>query len=555
MANSAVPAPVSAPTAAVAPAGELVIVEEIEHHSLNSQGIWAEKRGLDQTAFAKFEPDNATGIHIFFMPSVKEITEKSPKWSNLSSILSKKYQTPWNFFEFLGWNHNGYYTGALTGQGENELKHVSSTRFLIKHIKTDKAAKSDSQSKDVTQAGVVGHRRGTMHSRRTKRSETNRPVDIGPKRTDILDIKTEFSWDFIGYHVIWHKKAGKTSLILLCFDFSGGEEKAEGLKLLTRMRHYLTDQQKASIDVHVADDPFRIHTLLLREVLRIIDQTVWDFREPLKSLEERYRPVESPSKSGTTSGATTPLAGVPSQQPSQQANSTAPKSPGQSSKKHGKTGSKKTPTDDRDQLQKEIEHKTEVYYHLLGLLRHLQHGVETMSAASRALVRMEKDCSNFFLPSIDDPDTMGRRIMTEPTLEELRYSMGLLENLHERARSNEKRLNNQLAKVFHEVDLESVAISRSVLDEISANDREVTEFLTRLTVIFLPATFTATFFGMNFFELASWPIWLYFVVTVPVTLLCFTLGLGLSGLGSWHILLRGRMPASKRKQTDEENSQ
>lgn len=59
-----------------------------------------------------------------FMPSVKEITEKSPKWSNLRSTLDLRYDVPWFWFEYLGWNFNGFYTGqAKTVGNDGGIKH------------------------------------------------------------------------------------------------------------------------------------------------------------------------------------------------------------------------------------------------------------------------------------------------------------------------------------------------------------------------------------------------------------------------------------------------
>ncbi|KAF2225776.1 hypothetical protein BDZ85DRAFT_71188 [Elsinoe ampelina] len=413
------------------------------------------------------------------MPSVREIRPDSPKWSNLRSILNAKYHVPWYFFGFLGWNHNGSYTGILSDGGR---KHVSTARYLIKQIQT-----SD-------------------------------------EREDIpLKIKTNFSWDFLCFHVLWRETlTGSKSLILLCFDLAGGEVKETNERLLKRMKDHILNVNETNVHSGVSENPFSIHTILLREVLSIIDGSVWRFRDPLKSLEEQIKPEDDD--------------GVRKQQGGQAAPGTPPPNSLPNTK-----GPPKQPLTTRNKLDLAKRESIELYYHLLGLLRHLTHGIETMSASGTALARMEQDCANFFPPVEVTAGVNGserKRLMVDPTLEEMRCTIGLLKTMQERANSNEKRLERQLDRVFHQVDLESVAISQRVLDEIRNNDRDVTEFLTRLTVIFLPATFTATFFGMNFFELVDYPIWIYFVVTIPMTLLLFCLGLGLPGFGNWEALVR-----------------
>lgn len=76
----------------------------------------------------------------------------------------------------------------------------------------------------------------------------------------------------------------------------------------------------------------------------------------------------------------------------------------------------------------------------------------------------------------------------------------------------------------------SMDVARTLLVE---RDNEIMKAISVITMIFLPATFAATFFSMVFFHVGDEQnvklivdknIWLYFVVTVPFTLL----------VGAWH---------------------
>lgn len=87
--------------------------------------------------------------------------------------------------------------------------------------------------------------------------------------------------------------------------------------------------------------------------------------------------------------------------------------------------------------------KTELYYYLLGLLRHVTHGIETITAAVSSVERMEKDCREFVFPLDGQADPR----VTESTSEELSCCVLQLRNLRMRAESNEKRLTRQLRRV------------------------------------------------------------------------------------------------------------
>ncbi|TKX20965.1 hypothetical protein C1H76_6816 [Elsinoe australis] len=409
-AETRMPVSASAATTAVQSVNTpLEIVDKIEHFAMSSVGALERREPMDQADFNSFLPDEQSGVHVFFMPSVKEITEKSPKWSNLRSTLDLRYDVPWFWFEYLGWNFNGFYTGkAKTVGNDGGIKHIASARYLVKQIH-------------------------------------NVPVNTE------LPVGFDFSWDFLAFHSIWYSKTKdrQPSLVLLCFDLAGGEEPGRERSgqgtLLGEYKQHIAD----SVTNKALQDPFEIHALMLRQLLRIIDKTVWNFRKPLKALEEEIRPENEKARE---------------------------------------------PKKSRKEKIAVKQKKTELYYYLPGLLRHVTHGIETITAAVSSVERMEKDCREFVLPL----DGQAHPRVTESTSEELSCCVLQLRNLRMRAESNEKRLTRQPRRVFHQVDLENVAISQLILEEMQDNDQELTRFLTRLTVIFLPPTFTAGFFGMTF---------------------------------------------------------
>lgn len=85
----------------------------------------------------------------------------------------------------------------------------------------------------------------------------------------------------------------------------------------------------------------------------------------------------------------------------------------------------------------------------------------------------------------------------------------------------------------------------------SRNDSVLMRRIAFVTIIFLPATFMATFFSMSFFRVSdgrltvsSW-IWLYAVCTVPLTLV---LGIGYSDIPERWRRFRGRLANLNRKE-------
>ncbi|KAL4772940.1 hypothetical protein BDW60DRAFT_216158 [Aspergillus nidulans var. acristatus] len=93
---------------------------------------------------------------------------------------------------------------------------------------------------------------------------------------------------------------------------------------------------------------------------------------------------------------------------------------------------------------------------------------------------------------------------------------------------NERRADNQITAIYSLLSQRdnmigvSVAMESKKISEASKRDGSALKSLTVLTAIFFPATYIATLFSLPTFDRT--PLWIYWVVVVPLTLVIF---------GSW----------------------
>ncbi|KAL3429215.1 hypothetical protein BDV09DRAFT_190308 [Aspergillus tetrazonus] len=93
---------------------------------------------------------------------------------------------------------------------------------------------------------------------------------------------------------------------------------------------------------------------------------------------------------------------------------------------------------------------------------------------------------------------------------------------------NERRADNQITAIYSLLSQRdnmigvSVAMESKKISEASKRDGSALKSLTVLTAIFFPATYIATLFSLPTFD--HTPLWIYWVVVVPLTLVIF---------GSW----------------------
>lgn len=86
----------------------------------------------------------------------------------------------------------------------------------------------------------------------------------------------------------------------------------------------------------------------------------------------------------------------------------------------------------------------------------------------------------------------------------------------------------------------------------SVDDNATVRVITVCTLIYLPASFMATFFGMNFFEFgsdiralrASPNFWIYVAATIPLTMIT---------VGAWYVF-KLQHDRKRRKRHDEEEA-
>lgn len=156
-------------------------------------------------------------------------------------------------------------------------------------------------------------------------------------------------------------------------------------------------------------------------------------------------------------------------------------------------------------------------YH--DLLRHALHTSETLQAACLNL----KDWLDSYQEVVDPT---GKRPKEESHYDMI-DSFQLMQSLLKRADSNEARLRNEINLRFNTV---------------SQQDAKAVRIISVVTLLFLPATFVSTLFSMSFFSFqpayqnrwgVSPKIWIYFAVSVPLTMLTFVIWVQLSRILTW----------------------
>jgi len=129
---------------------------------------------------------------------------------------------------------------------------VSSSRFLIKHLKPVEAD-------------------GKSENKHNSSTSSNKIVSL------------EYKWLYMAFHVLWIRSDSSASptLVLLCFDLV---EEA-GQRFAGNLESEIRSQLAQDVAAYTHLSPFAIHASLLRVVIPLCDEPVWDFRDPLRDLE------------------------------------------------------------------------------------------------------------------------------------------------------------------------------------------------------------------------------------------------------------------------------
>ncbi|OAL48772.1 hypothetical protein IQ07DRAFT_645530 [Pyrenochaeta sp. DS3sAY3a] len=190
------------------------------------------------------------------------------------------------------------------------------------------------------------------------------------------------------------------------------------------------------------------------------------------------------------------------------------------------------------------------YFLLHEIARHGVHVNETLSVAARSLGALRQYHDVFLKnlshggnkPKIKTWDTVGSR---------LRFQLDLLQNLNERSVANNARIQNEITLAFN------AAAQRDSMIQVemglqSTREASAMRAIAVVTMIFLPATFVSTLFGMNFFSFepsegrgrssftVSTHFWIYWVITIPLTIITLLMWL-------WWNATTGRLQASRFK--------
>ena len=90
----------------------------------------------------------------------------------------------------------------------------------------------------------------------------------------LINNQINYEWLFMAFSTLWYTFNGKESQILLCFDLS--EEITDAV--ITSI--------KASNPTHIFKCPFAIYDILLSPISKIYDESLWEFRIPIRDIEK-----------------------------------------------------------------------------------------------------------------------------------------------------------------------------------------------------------------------------------------------------------------------------
>lgn len=178
---------------------------------------------------------------------------------------------------------------------------------------------------------------------------------------------------------------------------------------------------------------------------------------------------------------------------------------------------------------RDLEHKRmskkrpEIDYPLLHeLTRHTHHSTETITVAVETLSKIRNESHILSSPTLQSK---------QPRPSPLTFHLSLLQGLLPRSQALEARLKNELNLVINLVAQEQSQATVRIA-QATQNDSAAMRAVAVVTLVFLPSTFVSTFFSMSFFSGGgssggtggigggwgmSGMVWLYFVITVPMT--------------------------------------
>ncbi|KAK5044426.1 hypothetical protein LTR84_011240 [Exophiala bonariae] len=307
-------------------------------------------------------------------------------------------------------------------------------------------------------------------------------VDEDSKGNQVIRADSDLPDDEDGKGYIWYemglftqwKKAGHSRA--LCIDAPE--------KLQSELQSAL---QSRDITLNFSD-PFALHTSILDQMFHLYDTSVWRVRNPVRKVEKARETI-----------------------------------------KKERAERKKRPNDES------VSHTG---------FRDAARGFKTRYPRFRDSVSDDRnparltDAAEVNLPMFDgsgkDLHRASPRVfeLSTPTSSQPQGSI----SLEPRKAEERNRIGNSFPSASTPLEGRQKPYRTQAYTVLVLQDSEVMRTVALLTMILLPPTFLSTFFSTTFFsfEESGWrvsrAIWIYFIIAVPVTLIC---------LGSWHVWLYG----------------
>ncbi|GAW16179.1 hypothetical protein ANO14919_056020 [Xylariales sp. No.14919] len=309
------------------------------------------------------------------------------------------------------------------------------------------------------------------------------------------DDRPDYGWMFLSFCAICfkHSDKKKDSHILVCFDHS------------SRIKDAIESAFEGYLWEVLTQNLLSVHEALLRHIIWEYDRALWLFRKPIRDIEN---------------GRDKFLNGL----------------------------------DTDDGLV--VGNRTGVmtrYDDMHEYARHVVHSSETLQAASAVAMKM---IDHFQMQS-----TSRRNDDSGPDniLSGLHFSSQFLMNLKLRADAFKERLDNEIQLSYNVVSLyqlqdtkrllegtrQLLKQSQETLEQTRDDGKDMTTAVTSLSLLFLPASFAASFWGMNFIGLKdggtkiefSSDLWMFYVSAVGLVVVSVLLWVLIHYLG-WEPSLR-----------------
>lgn len=290
--------------------------------------------------------------------------------------------------------------------------------------------------------------------------------------------RVAYEWHKINVFVSWVTGSGKT--IVLVFDAPAD------------LRHRIPSPIFDGLDETGHKAPFWVYTRLAEEVVRLQDETVWEFCRRVRTIEK------------------------------------------------GRSATGLTPNPDFGSLY-------DLGRHVIHIMETLEVAITTMGAIVREHDKFRERLVSAGRPSTTTDVLANDAVAGERAVHEKLCSFQyMLENLRARAASNRDRLHDEIQLAFHLVTKHNAELSLQMNRSIQVNaelslqmsrtmraDSQVMKTVAMMTLVFLPATFVSALFSTSFFTYditSGWHMssyfWVYWVTAIPLTLLT---------VGLWHV--------------------